>query len=130
MAKYADEQEEQIRKEEAERKQKVDAEILRIENEQIAKAEALAAEGKTDEAEAVLDQPEPVVDTGPALEKPKAARKMKKIWKFRVVDADKIPREYMMPNEPMIGKIVRASSGAVEISGVEIYSENSVSARG
>ncbi len=142
IAQYAAEQEkirkaeeDRIRKE-AEDREKAEAEKRALEEEKRLKEAAdLEVQGKTEEAEAVLDAP--VLDTpaAPLPVKPKAAAKVegvavKQIWKFRIVDADKIPREYMLPNETLIGKIVRSSSGAVQISGVEIYSEASVSARG
>ena len=50
-------------------------------------------------------------------------------WKFRINDVGKIPHEYMIPDEQKIGAVVRATKGQVQIPGVEIYSEDSVSAR-
>ena len=50
-------------------------------------------------------------------------------WKFRINDVGKIPHEYMIPDEQKIGAVIRATKGQVQIPGVEIYSEDSVSAR-
>lgn len=47
-------------------------------------------------------------------------------WLFRIVDADAIPREYMIPDEKAIGAIVRAKKGQVKIAGIEPYSETNV----
>lgn len=47
----------------------------------------------------------------------------REIWKFRIVDANKIPREYLQPNEVLIGSAVRG--GLRILDGVEIYSESS-----
>jgi hypothetical protein len=45
-------------------------------------------------------------------------------WKFRIIDANKIPRVYMMPNEVSIGYFVRENKKAGEvIPGVEAYQE-------
>jgi hypothetical protein len=50
-------------------------------------------------------------------------------WKFSIVDASLIPREYLVPDEIKIGRIVRAMKGETKIPGVRIYSEKSVSSR-
>jgi hypothetical protein len=48
-------------------------------------------------------------------------------WKFRIVNANKIPREYLMPDEVKIGAAVRAAKQAGEvIPGIEAYSEDSI----
>ena len=47
-------------------------------------------------------------------------------WKFRIVDPNKIPREYLIPDEVKLGQIARATKGSVKIEGVEFYSEESI----
>lgn len=47
-------------------------------------------------------------------------------WKFRIVDIAKIPREYMLPNEVMLGQLARSTRGSLKIEGVEFYSEESI----
>lgn len=45
-------------------------------------------------------------------------------WKFRILDANKIPRQYLIPDEKSIGYFVRENKQAGEvIPGVEAYSE-------
>jgi hypothetical protein len=45
-------------------------------------------------------------------------------WKFRIVDANKIPRQFLMPDEVEIGRFVRDEKRAGEIiPGIESYSE-------
>jgi hypothetical protein len=45
-------------------------------------------------------------------------------WKFRIVDANKIPRAYLQPNEVAIGQFVRNLKKAGEvIPGVEAYED-------
>jgi hypothetical protein len=51
-------------------------------------------------------------------------------WKFRITDADKIPREYLMVDEQKIGAIVRALKEKHGIPGIQAYPENIVSFRG
>lgn len=43
-------------------------------------------------------------------------------WKAEIVDASKLPREYLIPDEPKINAVVRASRGTIKIPGVRIYS--------
>ena len=48
----------------------------------------------------------------------------RRIWKFRIVDENKIPREYLMPDEKKIGQYVRDEKLPGEvIPGIEAYSE-------
>lgn len=54
---------------------------------------------------------------------------MRSIWKFRIVDAAKIPREFLIPDEVKIGAIVRAMKGEGAIEGIEMYEEKVVSGR-
>ncbi len=44
-------------------------------------------------------------------------------WKFRIIDVNKLPREYMIPDEKRLGEIARAGKGLVKIEGVEFYNE-------
>src|SRR3990167_2863800 len=45
------------------------------------------------------------------------------IWKFRIVNEMKIPREYMIPDQVKIGQLVRALKQATNIPGIEAYEE-------
>lgn len=48
-------------------------------------------------------------------------------WKFRIVNAAKLPRKYLMPDEVAIGQFVRETKQAGEvIPGVEAYSEDGI----
>jgi cell division septation protein DedD len=51
------------------------------------------------------------------------------MWVATVTDASLIPREYLMPDMPRILDAVRASDGKVEIPGINIHQEPSVSSR-
>lgn len=51
----------------------------------------------------------------------------KSVWRFEVVDAAKVPTEYLMVNEKLIGEKVRG--GMRSIPGVRIYEEKTISVR-
>lgn len=44
-------------------------------------------------------------------------------WKFRVADLAAVPREYLIVNETLVGKLVRNSEGKLQIPGIDIYDE-------
>jgi hypothetical protein len=48
------------------------------------------------------------------------------VWKFAIVDADAIPREFMIPDEAAIGKVVRALKEKTNIPGVAVFNEQIV----
>lgn len=54
---------------------------------------------------------------------------IRKNWTFRITDEAKIPREYLIPNETMIGKFAQATKGKVQLPGIEIYEETSIASR-
>lgn len=47
-------------------------------------------------------------------------------WKFRIVDANLVPRDYLIPDEKTIGAVVRARKEATSIPGVEAYPDTKV----
>lgn len=125
---------EQERREEEARLQKeaddrADAEAARLAAEQaIEDAIALEQSGDVKGAEAVLNHPVPVfVKSEPVIlqtQLPKVEGVSgSKNWKFRITDADKIPREYMVPDEKALGAVVRALKGKTNIPGIEVYPE-------
>jgi hypothetical protein len=70
--------------------------------------------------------PPPPVTVVPSVPKV-AGIKARVNWKFRIVDANKIPREYLMPDDVKIGQMVRATKVVGEvIPGVEAYSEDGI----
>ena len=107
-------------------------EIARKEEEERQIDAAVHAEqsGNKEEAEQIIEAPVYVPPVVLAKTTPKVAGiSLTKQWKYRIVDESKIPRQYMIPNESMIGSIVRNSKGVIIIPGVEIYSVDSVSSR-
>lgn len=45
------------------------------------------------------------------------------VWKFRIRDINKVPREYLKIDEVKIGAVVRAMKQECKIPGIEVYSE-------
>lgn len=122
-------QQERIAREEQQEKEREAREAE--ETRRLAEAEALEKEGRTEEADQVIEQPI-VVAVAPAVPKPKAAGiSTTKHYSFAIEDYDAIPRQYMMPNEKLIGQIVRAQHEAAEklIPGIKVNVTTSVSAR-
>jgi hypothetical protein len=50
-------------------------------------------------------------------------------WKARVIDANLVPREWLIPDEMAINTFVRATKGLKQIPGVEIYPEQDLRIR-
>jgi len=105
----------------------------------VAKAQAEAAEKarkereKKEAAAAKAGKPAPFIPPTPVIAPANTTRAdgasgtVRKIRKFRIIDAAAIPREYMIPDEKKIGGLVRA--GLESIPGVEIYEEDSLAIR-
>lgn len=51
-------------------------------------------------------------------------------WSFRITDASKLPREYLVPNESAIRSVVKGLKGATNIPGVEVFRDDIVAGSG
>jgi len=82
--------------------------------------------------EAARDIIESVNTLAPAaLDKPDSGGiHVRKNWKYRIVDASKVPEQYKKIDESKIGKVVRALGEHASILGVETYCETTTVARG
>lgn len=116
---------EQKRLEDIAKKEEEERRLLEaIEAEEEAKANGATAQEAAQEAEAVLQEPVYTQLIILPKETPKVkGLSFRTIWKFRIKDINKIPREYMIPNEVKIGGVVRALKGQSNIPGVEPYEE-------
>jgi hypothetical protein len=120
---YLDEQEAKRREEEArllkEAKEREEASRLK-------EAEELEKAGEHEAAEAVISQP---VDPTPVV-LPKSQKvdgiSKRENWLYQVVDANKIPREYLCVDTVKIGQVVRALKSNCRIPGVRVYKETTV----
>ncbi len=89
-----------------------------------ANAEAKAADLRKQAAETVAIAPAVVSKVEDV-----AGISTRKVWKFRIVDVNKIPREFLIPDEKLIGKMGEVTKGTKKIDGVEFYSENIIVSR-
>lgn len=131
-------QEAQAKAEEAARKQaekEREAEAKRLEREaaKVAKQGTPAALLRIDELQAQAQEiretpvaPAPVVAVSQIPAGSKAAKAQVR-WKFEITDAAQLPREYLIPDEGAIRKVVGALKQNCRISGVRVYSEESLS---
>lgn len=133
-----DTEQDRIRRDEERRLQELarqEAETQRLNEAAALEREASATQDLSEgyhlrrEAEALLDAP--IVAPVVVLEKstPKVTGiSYRDVWRFRIVDATNIPREYLCVDEPRIGGVVRAMKGATNIPGIEVYAEKVASA--
>lgn len=94
-------------------------------------AEGLAENGQIEAAEGVLAQAaklQPEVNCESFAPRVRGTAVLE-TWKFEIVDANAIPREYLCPDEAKIGAMVRTCKGETNIPGVRAYAETKVSAR-
>lgn len=89
---------------------------------------AESAEAKAESVEMQARQvPTPFVNREP----PKVAGlSMRENWSFRIVDASKLPREYLVPDEAAIRSTVKGLKGRTNIPGVEVYRDDTVAGTG
>ena len=126
MLSYSDEMEQIRREEQRKLELKAKAEEDRKRKILEARAKKWADKGNDAKAEELQEQAEDVhVETAvvaPKVDKV-AGLSYQTIWKFKIVDSDKIPRVYLMPDEVKLKKFATAMKGAVPIPGIEFYSE-------
>jgi hypothetical protein len=107
----------------------------RLAEKAVDKAGKLEAGGNGGKAAKVIeeahDKVEAIMAAAPEIpeEADTAGLVIREDWKFSIVDASLIPREYLVPDEKKIGRIVRALKGDANIPGVRAYSEKSTAVR-
>ena len=92
----------------------------------LAKAIKLEEQGMTPETvTAMLNFKQPVVvDTSAVPEVPQFDKRVfKKSWKFKIINPNLIPRQYLCPDLTKIGQYVRTMKVDAKIEGVEIWEE-------
>jgi len=122
-----DAEQERIRLE-AERK--AQAEAVRLEEERRLQ-EAIEAEqsGDTAEADAIIASPAYVAPVSIPKTTPKVQGiTYRETWNYEITDINKLPREYLKPDEVKIGQVVRALRSAARIPGIRVYSSRTVAA--
>lgn len=106
---------------------KADENARKERDRQLKKAEKLKTqelrEQRTEEAELVTA---PTVIVAPTVEKQKGESTSRR-WKARVINIDKLGRQWMLPNQKALDNFAKVTSGAVPIDGVEFYEKESLS---
>lgn len=115
---------------EAERKAQAEAEAQRraIEEERLAEAARLEFEGKKFAAQEALKQAQNVVVTvapvAPVHEPTKIVGfHTRDNWTWSIIDEAQIPREFLKPNDAVIGAYVRSHKGDTSIPGIRVINE-------
>lgn len=112
---------------EQERIRRIEEDRQRLEAQKVAEEEALRlaqqaqAEGKTEEAEAIIQAPVYVAPVIVPKETPKASTVIRKIWDFRVVNAQLVPRSYLMVDEVKLRSQAKATGNSIAVPGVEFF---------
>lgn len=128
------------------RQRRAEEERIRLQNQRQAEADAqrrsedAALEdaavahqnGDSELAEQILSSPLPMTPAKVApVVLPSSVPKVagvsaRAVWKWRITDANLIPRQYLIPDEAAIGQVARALKDRANIPGVEIYNEAAV----
>jgi len=118
---------EKKRKEEQDKLDRL-AEKKRLEAE--AKAEKAREEGKEDKAERYEEKAAEVMApiAAPRVEKAEGVSYIER-WNGEVIDKSILPREYMIPDQSKINKVISATKGTLPIPGVKINKTRTVSTR-
>lgn len=103
-------------------------EIARAEQERLDREAARAQERVDKKAARIgIAAPQVVVPVVPVLPPTVAGATVRRVWTFRVVDASKLPREYLVVDAVAIREAVRA--GVRQIPGVEIFQDETLAVR-
>lgn len=109
------------------------AEKKRLEDEALNMAGSLEAQGENEEANNVLQN---AIDTRPVvestIEQPKVAGvSMRKVLKYRIIDATAVKRDFLIPDDKAITKIVQGMGVKAEalVGGIQVYEDVITSSR-
>ena len=116
---------ERERERQAEQRRQEDEARARESERKLAEAICAEADGNQAQADAIMAEPVVVAPVILARATPKieGGPVYREIWKFRIVNADLIPREHLIPDEKKLGAMARALKGAMNVPGVGVYSE-------
>ena len=133
IIRYDDEQREIARQEQIKLQKLADQEAEKQKKLLDAKIERAEASGKVEKVEELLVQKENIVPiaapvVAPKIDQPSGVS-YKTTWTAEVVDADLIPREYMIPNIQALTKIAQATKGTLTIPGVKFVSTKIIASR-
>lgn len=100
-----------------------EAAIKAAEEQALRDAEEAEKSGDKALAETILAAPIQAPAVVLKSEVPKSQTVLRKVWKFRVSDSSRLPREYLCPDMTKIGSVVRALKDNHGIAGVEAWIE-------
>jgi len=112
-----------------EAQKKIDDDKRQKEADALAKAEALEAEGKVEEADAVVEEAvQEDLFTPPAPLPPAAPKGVVYIdhWIAEIVEPTLVPRLYCVPSQPMLNKHAKDNKGAIAIPGVKFVNDRTI----
>jgi hypothetical protein len=122
---------------EAEERRKAEEEARRVATEaQLAHAIEAEQSGDKELAEQILAEPTPqlpvyVPPVCVASEVPQVEGLSKRqTWSFQIEDINKIPREYLLPDNKKIGAVVRALKSHTNIPGIKVFPVDGLAGRG
>ena len=127
---------------EAEARAKAEAARLAAEQASAAERKKLLAEAEAADRKAAAAVAKQEMQAGavaavvaPVVQVPSAAPKVagintKKIWKARVVDANLVPREFLIVNQAALDAFARGLKEGARVPGVEFYCETTMAAGG
>lgn len=124
---YQRQQREAEEKERARLEKEAQAKAKEEQQKLLDKAAEHEANGNLKQAEKTLAKAQEVapkqVLVAPKVENPTGAS-FKKVWRYRIVNEQLIPHEYLTVNEKAIQSIATAFEGKKEVPGVEFFAEN------
>lgn len=94
---------------------------IRIEQERIAKEEERRRKIQEAHKEKGHEVSEPIVMAKPKLLEETDTTSTRKVWKFKIIEMGKIPREYLIVNESFVREAIRR--GVRVIPGIRIYQD-------
>ena len=98
-----------------------------------AEVEALDTAGSHEEAADLVAEfvhtPAPIVMVTPPRLKAQGIT-CREVWRYEVVDAARVPREYLTIDHGKLGSVVRALKSAADIPGVRIWPERTIATTG
>lgn len=103
-------------------------EMKRAEDQRIAEAVRLEAEGRNEQAQAVLEAPiAPLPVVLPTTVPKSVGVSVRENWKMRILNASLVPREHCIPDEKALNAIARTRRQAAvgTVPGVEFYAVKS-----
>lgn len=114
---------------------RAEEEARRIAEKAVDRAQILDEKGEKTKADEIIEKAYSKANAilSAAPEVPEAPKvdgiSLREVWKFEVVNAAAIPREYLVPDMTKIGRIVRAIKDQTSIPGIRVWSEKTVATR-